>query len=284
MKQFDSEVSRGERFQFGKNWVNFLKTFNDSRLKIAEESLKDRLELQSFENRNFIDIGCGSGIFSLAARRLGAQVLSIDYDPQSVGCAEELKRRFFPGDPKWTIEEKSVLDKNYINSLGQFDIVYSWGVLHHTGSMWEALENAAGLVQPNGILLLSIYNDQGGWSSRWRKIKSIYQKLPSFLKIPYMLCIMIPRDLRFLMDPLLLLRPWMLLRAVKNYYNSWVHYENNRGMNRWYDLVDWIGGYPFEVAKPEEIFNFYKDRGFILQRLKTCGGGIGCNEFVFKKV
>jgi 2-polyprenyl-6-hydroxyphenyl methylase/3-demethylubiquinone-9 3-methyltransferase len=52
-------------------------------------------------------------------------------------------------------------------------------------------------------------------------------------------------------------------------------------MSPWRDVVDWVGGYPFEVAKPEAIFKFYQRRGFTMVDLNTCGGGHGCNEFVF---
>jgi 2-polyprenyl-6-hydroxyphenyl methylase/3-demethylubiquinone-9 3-methyltransferase len=54
-------------------------------------------------------------------------------------------------------------------------------------------------------------------------------------------------------------------------------------MSRWHDLVDWVGGYPFEVAAPEFVFDFYRERGFSLIQMKTCGGGLGCNQFVLVK-
>ena len=56
-----------------------------------------------------------------------------------------------------------------------------------------------------------------------------------------------------------------------------------RGMHRWYDLVDWVGGWPFEVARPEEVFRFLRDQGFQLEELRTCGGKLGCNEFLFRR-
>lgn len=52
-------------------------------------------------------------------------------------------------------------------------------------------------------------------------------------------------------------------------------------MSRWRDVVDWIGGYPFEVAKPKEIFRFYRDRRYRLRELITCGRGFGFNQYVF---
>src|SRR5207302_10440486 len=134
------EVTRGERFEFGKNWGRFLEVLDDERIGEAEESLKKMLEVEGLAGKSFLDIGSGSGLFSLAARRLGARVHSFDYDPQSVACAAELRRRYFPNDEDWVVEPGSALDEAYLNRLGTFDIVYSWGVLHHTGAMWQALK------------------------------------------------------------------------------------------------------------------------------------------------
>src|SRR5262245_19550353 len=123
------------RFEFGKNWTRFLESLSDIRIREAETSLREMLGVKSLHDKSFLDIGSGSGLFSLAARRLGARVHSFDYDRHSVACAAELKRRYFPNDSHWTIAQGSVLDDEYMLSLGQFDIVYSWGVLHHTGAM-----------------------------------------------------------------------------------------------------------------------------------------------------
>lgn len=148
------ELDQGKRFAFGQNWSNFLRTLNEERILEAERSLKQMLVVESLQSKRFIDAGSSSGLFSLAARRLGASVHSFDYDPQSVACTEELKRRFFPDDPEWTVEEGSVLDGGYLAGLGQFDVVYSWGVLHHTGEMWKAIENVSHLVRRGGYVRL----------------------------------------------------------------------------------------------------------------------------------
>ena len=141
-KKHRQEISKGERFQFGANWTSFLETLDDERIEGAELSLKTMIGIGDLSGKQFLDIGSGSGLFSLAARSLGAKVYSIDYDPKSVECTRELKKRYFPGDDNWVIEEASVLNKQYMTSLGKFDIVYSWGVLHHTGDMQKALNNA----------------------------------------------------------------------------------------------------------------------------------------------
>src|SRR5436305_7602592 len=150
------EVGSGARFEFGENWARFLELLDDGRIARAEESLKAMLEVESLAGRSFLDIGSGSGLFSLAARRLGARVHSFDFDPQSVACTRELRRRFFNEDPTWTIDEASALDEDYVRALGLFDVVYSWGVLHHTGQMWRALENARLPVAAGGKLFIAI--------------------------------------------------------------------------------------------------------------------------------
>lgn len=274
MKLHEKEVALGERFQFGDNWARFLHCLNEERILEAEKSLKLMLNIETLEGKSFLDIGSGSGLFSLAARRLGAKVFSFDYDPQSVACAQELKDRFFSDDDQWVIEEGSALDVEYIQSLGEFDIVYSWGVLHHTGEMWNALKNAAVPVAENGKLFIAIYNDQGWISKWWAGVKRFYcsGKLGRSVLIPVYFsywfvggCI---KDILMLKNP------------VSRYSEYWTQ----RGMSKTHDWIDWLGGHPFEVAKPEEIFEFYYDRGYALNKLKTCAGGLGCNEFVFKKI
>jgi 2-polyprenyl-3-methyl-5-hydroxy-6-metoxy-1,4-benzoquinol methylase len=276
MSEYEEEVSQGKRFEFGANWARFLNLLNDERIRMAEESLKRMLQVEDLKGKSFIDIGSGSGLFSLAAKRLGARVHSFDYDTQSVACTAELKKRYFPDDAGWLVEEGSALKKDYLKSLGKFDIVYSWGVLHHTGAMMQALENIAPLVNDSGCLFIAIYNDQGRSSQAWLRVKMAYNRLPAFLRwlvlYPIFLRLWGPTTVRDILSG----KP----------FDTWRKYAVNsaRGMSPWRDVVDWVGGLPFEVAKPEEVFDFYSERGFNLSKLKTCAGGLGCNEFVFRRL
>lgn len=275
MSAHAQELSRGERFRFGANWARFLELLDDQRISQAEQSLREMLGVDDLRGRTFLDVGSGSGLFSLAARRLGAKVHSLDYDPQSVACTRELKRRFFDNDGQWTIDEASVLDAPYLSTLGTFDIVYSWGVLHHTGAMWQALENVVPVVAQPGRLFIAIYNDQGTASVVWAKVKRLYCK--SMWPVKAMI---IGLSMLVLWGPAAaraLLRGAMRSR-IRNYGQG-----TGRGMSAWRDLIDWVGGYPFEVATPQELFDFYHGRGFQLERLTTCGGKLGCNQFVFRR-
>ncbi|MGH9881615.1 MAG: class I SAM-dependent methyltransferase [Pyrinomonadaceae bacterium] len=271
-----SQVAAGERFEFGRNWTRFLDLLDDTRIERAEASLRQMLEIDNLAEKSFLDIGSGSGLFSLAARRLGARVHSFDFDPQSVACTSELRRRYFSNDSSWTVEEASALDQKYLASLGSFDVVYSWGVLHHTGRMWEALENSQRLVVSGGKLFIAIYNDTGSQSSRWKWIKKTYNGLPGFLKSPFAALVTAPAELKSLSRSLLTLKPGQ-------YIKSWTNYDERRGMSRWRDIIDWVGGYPYEVATPDEIFEFFKSRGYTLTKMACGNVGLGCNEFVFIK-
>ena len=232
------------------------------------------LETEVLTGKTFLDIGSGSGLFSLAARRLGARVHSLDFDPRSVACTAELRRRYFPEDTLWKVEEGSALDAEYLKSLGLFDVVYSWGVLHHTGEMWRALENAQLPVKPGGKLFIAIYNDTGTQVRRWKWIKKTYNRLPRFLRPPFAALAIAPDEVKPALRALIKVQP-------QEYLRRWRRYDKNRGMTRWRDIIDWVGGYPYEVATPDEIFDFYRTRGFSLTKLKCGGVGLGCNEFVF---
>ena len=262
----DARVERG-RFGFGRNWADFLSVLDEERIYAAEHSLTDMLETKDLRGMRFLDAGSGSGLFSLAARRLGAGVRSFDYDPVSVACAQALKARYFPNDPRWQIEQGSVLDVLYLSSLGTFDVVYAWGVLHHTGDMWQALDDIRIPLTTRGKLFIAIYNDQGARSRLWWRVKRLYcsgfvgRWLICSVFIPYLAARHAAKQLATRKGGAARRRP-------------------ARGMAPLQDWHDWLGGFPFEVAKPEEIVDFYRERGLRLLRLKTTNSN-GNNQFVF---
>jgi 2-polyprenyl-6-hydroxyphenyl methylase/3-demethylubiquinone-9 3-methyltransferase len=260
-------------FAFGRNWQRFLRVVDAKRIAVAEDHLRRSLELERLDGLRFLDVGSGSGLSSLAAWRLGATVFSFDYDPDSVRCTEELRRRFCPDGARWHVEPGSALDAAYLGSIGAHDIVHAWGVLHHTGAMWQALENALIPLAPGGRLFVSIYNDQGLRSRAWHTIKRVYNALPPVARVPYAGVVIGAVEGTSAVKHLLTLRPHVYVR-------EWITYRQRRGMSPVYDWIDWIGGYPFEVARVDAIFEFYRRRGLTLLRLKTTPG-LGCNEFVF---
>ena len=261
---FSNEVARGERFEFGRNWQRFLTTLNEKKIQAAETALKTMLEAQSLAGKTFLDIGSGSGLHSLAARRLGAEVYSFDYDPNSVKCTKYLRERYFPEDPNWVVKQGSVLDKAYVTSLGQFDIVYSWGVLHHTGKMWEAIVYAGSLVKGKGLFFIAIYNRH--WTSKmWKGLKAFYNKSPSFIQS---LLVAIVTWMKFI---------GASLTTGKN------PMKGERGMAFKYEIIDWLGGYPYEYATIQEIISFVERHGFQTVKVVPTKGWTGCNQFIFQR-
>lgn len=268
-----SEAAADKTFAFGGNWLSFTKLVSEQRIAAATASLAEALPYPDMTGRSFLDVGCGSGLFSLAAQRLGARVYSFDQDAQCVRATAWLRGRFGSLDG-WVIDQGSIIDHRYTQKLGTFDVVYAWGVLHHTGDLWTALDAAANLVAPGGSLFVAVYNDQGFESRVWTRVKRSYNSagpLNRRLLIAGSYCYL-HRHGPLRVAARLALRRGPAGRVMRP-----------RGMSARHDLVDWVGGYPFEVAKPEQVFAAVHASGFELRRLTTCAGGIGCNEFVFER-
>lgn len=286
-----------KRFQFGLNWQNFLRTVDGPRIEAAARSLDALLDGEELRGQSFLDIGCGSGLVSLVARMAGARVISFDPDEACVRCTESLRARWRvselgagesaadtatqtadrqPDDNDWQIAQGSILDADFVASLGQFGIVYAWGVLHHTGQMRRAIELARERTAPGGLFVLAVYHDQGGASRRWAAIKRFYHALPTFLRPVYVAVIAGWYEIRFAGARLLSGRNPLPMQ-------DWQAKRRDRGMSVWHDWVDWIGGWPFEVSSPDAVINPLVRAGFSLRRIKTVGNGWGCNEYVFRR-
>lgn len=246
------------RFNFGRNWNTFLRHLDTERIDQAKQELRSRFNTDTLDGAAFLDFGCGSGLFSLAAYRLGAdRIVSIDYDADSVDCCRQLRTR--TDADNWTVKQGDLLDDDLISQLDHFDYVYCWGVAHHTGSMWTAVDNLTALVADGGQLCLGLYNrrDGGVWNSyRARQLKRLYHTSPGFAKM-------------------LLVLGWgsavLAYRTVKLGENPVEHvreYKENRGMSYWTDVRDWVGGYPFEFASPAEVEQYFEQThpGFELVR------------------
>ena len=279
------------KFAFGENWSSFLEQLDPQRIEVARQSMVDLLSPAMgceaaepeilLKGKRFLDAGSGSGLFSLSAVELGADVVSFDVDDESVSCTQTLCDRF-AGQASWDVQTGSLLDASFMESLGQYDVVYCWGVAHHTGEMWKAIDHLCDRVNDGGTMVLAIYNDQGYVSQIWGVIKRTYQRLPKPLRP--VLALLIGAVLfmkRFAVTGFASVFRVATLKNPLVPFTNWMSETQGRGMHVWHDLVDWVGGWPFGVARPEEVFRSLRDRGFELEELVTCDGH-GCNEFVFR--
>jgi 2-polyprenyl-3-methyl-5-hydroxy-6-metoxy-1,4-benzoquinol methylase len=258
-------LTGSRRFAVGRNWRRYVDGFlDDEKFARAQAQTSAFLRLGNLNGKRFLDIGCGSGLFSFVAHRMGAaEIISVDVDPDSmVATSRVFERAGSP--PNWHIMQGSILDREFLAGLPRADVVYAWGVLHHTGAMWDALRNAAELIQPGGLLHLAIYNKQEyetmrSWrgSYHWLRIKKIYNTGGPVVR--------------------LVLETWykgkdivrMLIRLKNPLAEIW-RYSSRRGMRWSVDTTDWLGGLPYEFVGVDEVFNFcQKELRLELQNLKS---------------
>jgi 2-polyprenyl-3-methyl-5-hydroxy-6-metoxy-1,4-benzoquinol methylase len=263
-----------KQFDFGANWADF--SANAASRERAEQARAQFMRLMQgveLQGRTFLDIGFGQGFSLLSAQSMGARVVGCDINPK---CHEviERNRALFPGLEAAAIplQVGSILDANVVSALRRmpesgeagFDIVHSWGVLHHTGDMRLALANAVSLVRPGGIFVAAIYNRH--WSSLpWLAIKAAY--------------VHSPRLLQKMMVGGLYPVIWLAKLAVTRKNPK----AMDRGMDFYYDVVDWVGGYPYEYASVHEMEAICRPLGLSLVRAIDAKVPTGCNELVFRK-
>ena len=263
-----------DAFKFGRNWQRYIENYFDSeRVEIAARSLADLIG-EELTGKTFLDIGAGSGLFSLCAHLAdAAKVISVDVDPDSVQACRRLWRSI--GSPEtWEIFEGSILDSGFVSRLPRADVVYSWGVLHHTGDMYTAIRNASTLVTPGGLLCIAIYNrvTEGFLDSRrWWKIKRRYNHSPRWAQ-------------RAMETAYLGYWTARELGGRRNPIRVASEYKQTRGMALMTDLIDWLGGFPYEYATVDEIVSFCRV-ACGLQELKITRiptAATGNNQFVFR--
>jgi SAM-dependent methyltransferase len=262
------DVSR--HFEFGENWQDYASTIDEGHVQRAMESMERLLTKEELVGHSFLEIGSGSGIHTLSALRLGASsALATDIDPDSVKTTSSMLQRFAP-DLTWLSEEKSVFD---LQTDG-FDIVYSWGVLHHTGNMYGAIDKALEQVRPDGLVCLALYRKTAlCWL--WKIEKRFYTWAPEGIR----------KLLRGLFVSIFRLACLVKGVSFKKYVTD---YQSDRGMSYYHDIHDWMGGYPYESVSPKELTSYVEPKGYTLVRSITRPGGTGifgsgCDEFVFRK-
>lgn len=272
MSDQSTKAENEDRFAFGRNWKRYLETVGPQELGAATESLRRCLGGVDPTRASFLDVGCGSGLFSAAAHQLSfRRIVSFDYDIDSVEATKDLRASFIDTE-SWTVVQGSVLDADFMNGLGQFDVVYSWGVLHHTGAMWFAVDRALAAVGPGGRAFLALYNDQGCISSYWKFVKRTYMRSPAPVRALIAVFFYAYFGIGlFIADVVRLRNP---LRR---------HGGDGRGMKFRYDVIDWVGGYPFEVARPEEVESHARGQRFDCQCVFFAGRRHGCNEYLLQR-
>jgi SAM-dependent methyltransferase len=262
-----------KRFEFGKNWQRFIRrNFTRERCEIAQNHILKFARRDSLQGVDFLDIGCGSGLHSLAAHEAGAsRILSFDYDPDSV-AASNIVRRSAGNPANWRVERGDILDKNYVAQLGKWNFVYCWGVLHHTGHVWEAIKNAGSTVADGGTFYVSLYSsDVVPLDTRefWLKKKQEYNRSGQLKKLYlvwwYVWAYHMQSELRRF--------PEFLQRVAT--------YKLTRGMNIFADIRDWLGGWPMEYVPDQEVVDVLEQEcGFQLVNVAT---GEACTEFLFRR-
>lgn len=267
-------LDQGTHFKFGKNWLDYAAKIDERKIAQAVADLRRLAGREQLDGLSFLDIGCGSGLHTLAAVRLGAaRAVGLDIDPDSVVASRQTLSRFAPRAASH-FDVCSIFDVTPA-SLGTFDIVYSWGVLHHTGDMRRAIETAAGLVAPEGLLLLALYR-KTPYCGLWRLEKRWYSGATERRQKR-------ARQIYIFLHRLAAKVKWRDFDAyIRNY-------SNDRGMDFCNDVHDWLGGYPYESISPPACrrllasLGFDLEREFVIKARLTGLLGSGCDEYAFRR-
>lgn len=267
-------TQREAHFEFGANWLSYLEQVSERHIREAVRGLERLFPNGELKGQRFLDIGCGSGLSLLAALRLGArEVVGVDIDENSVEASRRCLRRFAP-NAAWRVSRASVFDLNP-EQHGRYDIVYSWGVLHHTGDLWLAMEKACALVSEAGLIAIALYR-KTPMCGFWRRAKHFYSRAPRSVQAP----------VRWLYQAAYLVNK---MKQKKNPFTFARNYPKKRGMSWSHDAHDWLGGYPYESSSAEEVHAQLSRLGvqLVRERVPEVFGrglfGTGCNEFVAQR-
>ena len=280
-----SDLTQAEsHFAFGENWKSFLDTVDEPSLGEAVKGLRSLFPGDELKGASFLDIGSGSGLSSVAAGVLGAgSITAVDIDKNSVAASASLLSQHLKDMPrdKWSVTVRSVFDLSP-QTDGQFDVVHSWGVLHHTGDMWRAIDCAAAMVKPGGLFAIALYR-KTKYCGFWRAEKRLYANGSKSTQ----------GLLRAVFKPLFVLN---IIRRGENPITHIREYKSRRGMDWSHDVHDWLGGYPYKSVLPQEVHSHLEALGFRIERefvqaepkgiwryLQGLSGAV-CDEFVARRI
>jgi 2-polyprenyl-6-hydroxyphenyl methylase/3-demethylubiquinone-9 3-methyltransferase len=267
-------LTQESHFEFGKNWASYARLVTEEHLQEAVRSLQ-RLAGGDLRGKRVLDIGCGSGVHALAALRLGArEVVAVDIDRDSVATTEAVLQARAAGQP-WSVRQTSVFDLQ-AGAEGLFDVVYSWGVLHHTGDMYRALRTAASVVAPQGQFIFALYRrTRLCWL--WKAEKKWYTGARPAAQA------------RARSAYVALFRIGLPIARRCSFSSFLAGYGQRRGMDFYHDVHDWLGGWPYESISPAQTERFMTRLGFQRVRAFARAGtelglfGSGCDEYVYAR-